>query len=251
MDAPPALDATNSTFKYVRSVTFAIKDRGPFLHRRETTINDVATWLERLRHQGTERLWLVIPQASTRELDGFKGAAHILVAFAGGGTWHLVATGGRRARVWNPLWDVGALDAPDQRIWDVHYQGKMRRRVSPPRPSAVAAAGDLRTALSGIRAFARDHDLTSWVDQFDGGLDALGTEAPEPPYHPDLIPGAYPADARRVLAAAAHSWVFGGMGSWNDVAFDGQEDTDRYQAVSGQLYSAVLAAIIAAVNVDL
>src|SRR4051794_262143 len=41
---------------------------------------------------------------------------------------------------------------------------------------------------------------------------------PTAPYHPDILPSAgYTLAARQLLAGAVASFVFGGMGSWNDV----------------------------------
>jgi len=40
----------------------------------------------------------------------------------------------------------------------------------------------------------------------------------------DLAPESIlQADARHLLAAVHWSWVFGGMGSWNDVSFEGAD----------------------------
>jgi hypothetical protein len=50
---------------------------------------------------------------------------------------------------------------------------------------------------------------------------------------------------------ASQAWVFGGMGSWNDLGFPDAADNDRYRAVTAGLYDAVLGAIAAAANVEL
>ena len=48
---------------------------------------------------------------------------------------------------------------------------------------------------------------------------------------------------------AAASWVFGGMGSWNDIGFVPDDPmAPEYESVSADLYSAVLAALGAAAN---
>ena len=51
-----------------------------------------------------------------------------------------------------------------------------------------------------------------------------------------------PAEARQLLAAVHWSWVFGGMGSWNDLLFEG-EDQKTYDRISERLFQAVNAAI--------
>ena len=47
---------------------------------------------------------------------------------------------------------------------------------------------------------------------------------------------------------AVKAWVFGGMGSWNDVYFDDREARTEYEAISRHLYSALLTALLASVN---
>jgi hypothetical protein len=38
-------------------------------------------------------------------------------------------------------------------------------------------------------------------------------------------------------------WVFGGMGSWNDLNFDPESENDRYNMLTSELYSAMTDAI--------
>lgn len=67
-------------------------------------------------------------------------------------------------------------------------------------------------------------------------------------YHKDLVPeGLLSLSARQILAACQAAWVFGGMGSWNDLAFDGQEQS-RYRGLSNELFALLNMAICASVN---
>ena len=50
---------------------------------------------------------------------------------------------------------------------------------------------------------------------------------------------------------ATRAWVFGGMGSWNDLVFAARTEEDEYNRLSAKLYLAVLGAFVAAVNADL
>lgn len=49
---------------------------------------------------------------------------------------------------------------------------------------------------------------------------------------------------------AAQAWVFGGMGSWNDLGFSDADSHHRYQEVTRRLYDGVLRAFVATVNQD-
>ncbi len=53
-----------------------------------------------------------------------------------------------------------------------------------------------------------------------------------------------------MLAACQKAWVFGGMGSWNDMGFDGEDQKD-YVRLSEALFQALNAAIVAAANASL
>jgi hypothetical protein len=64
----------------------------------------------------------------------------------------------------------------------------------------------------------------------------------------ELAPdSSLPPSAAQLLSTVQAAWVFGGMGSWNDLGFDG-EDQKLYEHLSDELYQLLNAAIIAAVN---
>jgi len=50
---------------------------------------------------------------------------------------------------------------------------------------------------------------------------------------------------------AVKAWVFGGVGSWNDVYYQDPEAAAEYAAVSRNLYGAVLLALVASVNSEI
>ena len=98
----------------------------------------------------------------------------------------------------------------------------------------------LESVLTRVESFARSHDVEYFADVFRRALDSLTSDAAEQPYHRDLLPPAgYGAEARRILAACGHAWVFGGMGSWNDLGFERPEDQREYEQLSEELYAAV------------
>jgi len=62
-------------------------------------------------------------------------------------------------------------------------------------------------------------------------------------YHQDLAPTGFLSEEAAVLLDACQTaWVFGGMGSWNDLWFEG-EDQGIYERVSERLFEAVNAGI--------
>ena len=85
-----------------------------------------------------------------------------------------------------------------------------------------------------------------WAGIFDRSRKIL--EEFEPSESDDFIPdGIYSKEARQLIQAAFASWVFGGMGSWNDLAFNG-EDGVQYASLSKQLYEAICSSMASVSN---
>lgn len=106
----------------------------------------------------------------------------------------------------------------------------------------------LRKSLTEIHAFSSGHDYCSgFTACFERALASLD-EGVRKGFHQDLVPaGQLPEASMRILEACQHAWVFDGMGSWNDMGFEGAEQAE-YDRVSEQLFTAINQAIPAAVN---
>jgi hypothetical protein len=232
----PALDTTNSTFQYVRSVRF---ERRSWLGLRANVATDVATWLEDARRREIDRVWLVIAGADGRTPPG---------------RWLLVGTSKRRGpEAWHGSWMVREPFAPGDRKWIVEYRSERFQGNAIAGSDIAGARARLAIALKRAGAFALRHGLNDWADWFSDALELAETDDPAPPYHPDMLPAiGFSKPARRLLAMATGAWVFGGMGSWNDsIGFAPGEDQRSYDEVSATLYAAMLEAFAAAVNSDL
>ena len=241
---PPDLERSNSAFQYVGRIQFEPPERR---WRGTELIRSTGAWLSWLRKSGATRVWLALPATTHGVLP-----AHIAAAFANGGQWGLLATGGRPS-VWVPAWEVGDRNAPDGRIWSVRFAGSwVDASAVPNKPAIDATAEALKIALVDASHFSRINDLTSWADWFDDAVQRWEEDVPEIPYHADVAPRtAVSAEARRLLAMAGRSWVFGGMGSWNDVWLEDQSTRSRFDEVSGRLYKCMLDAFVAATNAQL
>lgn len=240
---PPVLERENSTFKFVGSVWFQFLAGSSAQQFRADTVTD---WLRQLRARQAERLWLVIPEAKPVTDLGQPVDEHMLAGFANAGRWSIVTTGVRQPEVWRASWSVGDRNAPGHRIWSVRYEGIYADRVTPPRPDLKDATAQLTAALEAARSFAMSQAMDGWSAWFERAL----TVSDHIPYHPDMLPPAYPSEARHLAAMAARAYVFGGMGSWNDVFFEDDAVAAEYAAVSRNLYSALLLASVASVNND-
>jgi hypothetical protein len=168
----------------------------------------------------------------------------VAVAFAGGLEAGLLSTGPAGGQLWQAHLTVPARVAADGRIWSESFLSRPSS-LAPRVPDAGGAAGDLDGALKRAAAFADEQDLASWAELFrrarraSGGGSGLGAR---------LLPAGWSGTAGRLLDTAGTAWVFGGMGSWNDVGLADPAARDEYDAVTRELYAAVMQAIVAAVN---
>jgi len=229
--------AHNSTFQYVGELTFLGS-------------GGVRPWLEAQAANGIERIWL-----SIAGLDGSRPGGplppHVAIAFAGGSHGGLLTTHGHGRHLWESKWEVGDKSAPDRRIWRVTYGG---REVpdEPQRPDVDRAAERLVAAVSAAGDFAQEQELKPWPDVFTEALRQWTEPGLSPRYHPDLFPpGKFDERAVRLASMAQMANVFGGMGSWNDVGFGRGAAADAYQAISRELFTAILEAFLASVNSEL
>ena len=244
--AAPDLDTANSAFQYVATVQ-ATSPQRRLLGTRTWTAEGVAAWLRFVKDTKARRLYLVIGGSPSSGLPD-----PVAASFANGGRWALVSDGST-PRLWRSQWAVQDRNRPDQRIWAVRLIGDPLRRPwrAEPPASLSVARDDLRSALETIRAFAERAELTTWAAWFGEALDLLAAPEPLIPYNPDLAPATISVESRQLLAAAVKAWVFGGMGSWNDLGFDDEALQAEYAQRTGVLYGSVLAAFVAVAGVPL
>ena len=231
----PALDQSNSTFQFARTVTFAgVPGTGP--------------WLEKLAARGVDRIWLAAPGQPSN--GGKALATHVAAAFAGGVQAGLLTTGPRGSRLWRASWKAGDPTAADRRVWDIDYRcDEVAFTPDAFRIPVTDATSALDSALEAVAGFSQVHELRPWDSVFVKARGLLGAESSEGLPHQDLFPeGRYGLAGRRLAAAAQSAWVFGGMGSWNDLGFPDAETHTEYERLSRGLFSAVTRGCMAAAN---
>lgn len=230
----------NSTFKFCEWVRFAELDG-------RTYATDVEGWFEALRREGGRgvRMGYEPSAASTtpdRMLVGFVG---------GGGKWLIEVYQPNFRHHWESRWKVGDRERKDKRIWQVVYVRVPSSKVYHQNQTENLAElkVELRKVLAEIAHFARSQDLGFFADAFESGVERLESRTPfEGLPHNDLAPGDFLSlDASQLIGAAEAAWVFGGMGSWNDVYFDEAEKTN-YNNLSEKLYQLLNRSIVAAAN---
>jgi hypothetical protein len=103
--------------------------------------------------------------------------------------------------------------------------------------------------LNEIEAFARRLQRNAFAECFAKARLCLSADDPLAlTFHKDFAPpGILPHNAAQMLAACQAAWVFGGMGSWNDQIFEGQ-DGKEYDRLSAALFGLLNESICAAAN---
>ena len=242
----PELFPTSSVFRFTHSIEFWRHARRFGVFRADECVGDrCAPWYADLRTRGALTIRLGRSAATPRNR---VLAPHVEAGFSGGlDTVMAVRFADRHCALWSGRWAVTARKHPEQRIWSVKVHG-VRTHASPYEgPDLFAATGRLDAALEAVLSLvAGRRYFESWERTFRNARACLFSSAREIEYHPDLLPSEdYDLQARRLLAAASQAWVFGGMGSWNDVAL---EDDGRYKPFTIELFEAVLDAVLAAAN---
>ncbi|MGA7156129.1 MAG: hypothetical protein WBY53_04745 [Acidobacteriaceae bacterium] len=231
----PDLFSTNSTSQFCASILFN-GTAGPI----GSNPNE---WFHALLAEGVRGLRLAQaprnnPKLPDRVTAGFSG---------GGSSWAIeAAKPDGMSDFYIARWAVGDRKDPNRRLWLVEY--KLVTTVPTPTPSTTSlqsADDDLTSALRQILAFAINIHADNFAALFANALDSLANPSTHHGYHQDLFPaGSLSPQAAALLDACQAGWVFGGMGSWNDMGLTDAE----YERVSDNLYRAITEAIPAAAN---
>jgi len=236
----------NSTTQFCESITFVEVEKPLLGKQRESEIaRSPDEWFTCLKAKGAKGVQLRRQAQNVQWLPDRMSAGLV----GGGGSWFLeVYLPKDQCESWITRWEVNDQDAADRRIWRVTYRQVSSRKSKPVARRNLQDAGEgLLKALQEIGAFSEKHQCGSFSELFSNGIASLDRSGRHG-YHQDLAPAELLSpEAAEILDACQSAWVFGGMGSWNDLFFDGQDKKD-YEQVSEQLYLAIMGAIQAAAN---
>jgi hypothetical protein len=237
----------STVFKFCKAVRFVVLSGEATTPAESPFAEDPMQWIARLRDEGTSSLRL---HAVAHDDPGMSD--RMSVGFVeGGGRWLIETQQAQASDLWQARWQVVNKDDPDQKIWDAAYY-----RIDQGRPhiplqtkSLTALRQDLMTVLSGIEAFAARHKLEHFAGAFRKARGLLSSDHPlAETYHSDLAPtAAMSLEAKQLLGAVQAAWVFGGMGTWNDLGFDGDDQREN-DALSGELFLLLNQALCSAIN---
>ena len=106
----------------------------------------------------------------------------------------------------------------------------------------------MEAQLVKAQTFSKKYGF-DWKKWFSEALDLLNSPSAGLPYYADLLPASYEnVKGRQLLAGALKGWVFGGLGSWNDMYFRDSTQEREYQQVSKNLYRAVIQSVETVAN---
>jgi len=108
---------------------------------------------------------------------------------------------------------------------------------------------ELRRTLGDILAFAEEQRFDGFAGSFRTAIKCLSANDPfAEVHHKDLAPAGFLVlPERQLLAACQAAWVFGGVGSWNDLGFNGKEQV-RYERLSSSLFALLNEGICVSTN---
>lgn len=247
-NADPAYKS-NDVFKFCDPVLFKTYKEGLLSKKKKINAgNDPVEWFQFIKQDGCKELKIVYQHSKDQEkykdfqLAGFVG---------GGGNWFIETIYEKHSDFWYAHWNFQKAEPYENSRWEVVYEAVLRKKRTINQQFQLEAAKDeLLKALTSIEQFATAEKLNEWAEWFRKALEALQANDPTSyyPIRQMMVEKNYSLTALQLIFGAAQSWVFGGMGSWNDVGFEKMETTEHYHQLTGDLYEAVLKAIVAGIN---
>lgn len=232
---------SNTPIEYVPSLyenkpTFqCLKEESFFLKCTYQTITDISTWFDQYRKKGLRDVKLSSPISFSkrkRNLLGFSNTQKIaLVCMFENG----------KSSLFTPSWSFQQF----QRKWNILYT-EQNHRSYPKNQHFEDNTKAFQKVLSEIKFFALKIGDNGYANIFQKALDLLNGATPE-----NKIDICLPEKHLRLFNAANISYVFGGMGSWNDDAYGmayEQGLRSEYNRLSSKLLENVYLAILYAIN---
>ncbi|MHA7944873.1 hypothetical protein ACJOV8_017480 [Formosa sp. 3Alg 14/1] len=236
----------NSTFQHCDYVDFReMKKKNIFSSKKEITVSkNPIEWFEYLKSKNCKKLRLFY---QTVKEDDHKMAGFV----GGGGNWFIETINSTHSDFWISRWnhDKNLTEKP----WQVTYGKAIEKRpIINQQLDLIQTRENLKTCLEKITEFAYKETTENWGKIFETARETLENESPESDfYHNDLIIwNNYDLQNRQLLMSASKAFVFGGMGSWNDMWFDKKEIEEKYNELSSELYDTMMKSITCAINKD-
>ncbi len=222
-----------------RNIRFVAKLPQEQLLKKDIIAENPNDWFNYLKKEKFKRLHLTY-QPSTNIIT----KAHLKSVFDGKGRQlYIIAEKEAKCDVWKSKWqsEFGELMSyyflmiKDMDLESVNF------------PTIETTKLYLKEILNDLVEFTMKNELTNWTKVFQNALNYLSIENPSELIEDDYLPAdCYSLEAKQILAACDQAWVFGGMGSWNDVVH--VHDYDLYRRLTANLYDTLCNSIVNAIN---
>jgi hypothetical protein len=231
---------SHSTFQYVSDVSFQRgKALDPRPGRSETLARNTRGWFSRL---GIDRIRsLKLDLLNLQHLP----PPYATSLFTAGSAWVIQTDQGK---CWQGNWSFMNPGSRQAKIWKVDYWEHDNIPVIKDFPDIETAYRDLESSLVEARNFSEKRKF-GWEKWFGKAVELLHNPSPVLPFYADLLPSTFEnTKIQQLLAGALQAWVFGGLGSWNDVYITDSSLEKEYQQISKSLYASVIQAVGAVTN---
>ena len=244
---PVDFDSVNSSFQFCNKVDFRERIPEGLTQHDRVVAEYPSKWFQYLKTSGCKHLRLYFQFSDDQSLAKDHQLAGMI---GGGGDWLIEAVHPGYSDYWLADWNVTGDRNVSRSIWSVNYRlAGHNLQTSNIQFDIQKTKEKLRQTLTDISVFAFRNKLDTWGQQFDTAKKILDDSSPQARYHRDIIPPAnYSLTARQILFAADAAWVFGGMGSWNDLFMGSKEENDQYNELSARLYSDINESFVGGIN---
>lgn len=234
------LFSSHSTFQYVSNISFRKgKELDDTVGKPEILANNIRGWFSHLETDGIKYLQLDL--LNLQHLP----PPYATSLFTAGGAWVIQTDQGK---CWQSNWSFVCPGSQQARLWKVEYWERNNTPVVRDFPDIETAYRDLENALLDAQDFSERRKF-GWEKWFRKALQLLHDPTPVLPFYTDLLPSTVRTiKVRQLLAGTLQAWVFGGLGSWNDMYITDSSLEKEYQQISKSLYGAVIQSVGSVTN---
>ena len=196
-------------------------------------------WFKYLKKNDFSRLYLSYDLSQNQRLKD-----HIIATnFGGGHHWHILAQKEATIDIWTNIQKSEAGE--NMNYYLLTNKSPIIEEVK--FPTLEITKKFLKEILNDLIQFTKVNKLTNWMVVFQGAIDYLSYNKPDDFFDQSIMPpDCLSLEALQIIAACDKAWVFGGMGSWNDVVQ--VNDYDLYNRLTANLYDTLCKSFVAAIN---
>ena len=233
------LEKNHPAAKNYRNIKFVEKIPKLLQYKRDIISENPNDWFKYLKKKNISRLFLNYHERSEKKVKSTLDS----ILDKTENSWNIIAQRNGTYDIWNLKRQLENAD-------DMHYYYPIASNIELKEikyPKLDTTKLYLKEILTDLVNFTKRNELNNWTNVFNHSLDLLVNNNPLDLLSEDFLPkSSYKIEALQILAACDNSWVFGGMGSWNDVV--NVDNYDLYLRLTANLYNTLCKAFMYAIN---